>query len=97
MERQTIIDGLRAIIDADENIDVDVSSVNEDTQVDKIGFDSLSILEFMYEIENRFDVTMEVADLVEMKVVSDMIDHIQRGQTSGSQVAGDASPGDSAA
>jgi len=77
MERQTIIDGMRAIIDADENIDVDVSTVNEGTQVDKIGFDSLSILEFMYEIENRFNVTMEVSDLVEMKVVSDMIDHIQ--------------------
>ena len=78
MERQTIIDGLRAIIDADENIEVDVSNVNEDTRVDKIGFDSLSILEFMYEIENRFSVSMEVSDLVEMKVVSDMIDHIQQ-------------------
>ena len=69
MDRQNIIDEMRAIIDADENIEVDVSNVNEDTPVDKIGFDSLSILEFMYEIENRFGVTMEVRDLVEMKVV----------------------------
>ena len=79
MERHEIIDGMRAIIDADENIEVDVSSVDEGTRVDKIGFDSLSILEFMYEVENRFGVTMEVSDLVEMQVVSDMIDHIQAG------------------
>jgi len=78
MERQEIIDGMRAIIDADENIDVDVSNVREDTRVDKIGFDSLSILEFMYEVESRFGVTMEVSDLVEMTVVSDMIDHVQK-------------------
>ena len=80
MDRQKIIDEMRAIIDADENMDVDVGNVHEDTPVDKIGFDSLSILEFMYEIENRFGVSMEVRDLVEMKVVADMIDFIVAGR-----------------
>ena len=77
MERQKIIEQLREIIDADENIKVDVSGIGEETRVDKIGFDSLSILEFMYEIENRFSIEMGVTDLIEMQVVSDLIDHLE--------------------
>jgi acyl carrier protein len=77
MDREKIIDELRRIIDADENIQVDVSGVGEQTRLDKIGFDSLSILEFMYEVENRFSIDMEVGDLIEMQVVADLIDHLE--------------------
>ena len=78
MERQEIIDQLRAIIQADEHVEVDVSGVTEATRLDGIGFDSISILEFMYEIESRFSIELDVADLVEFVVVSDLIDHLEK-------------------
>jgi acyl carrier protein len=76
--RQKIIDELRRIIEEDDATKVDVSNVGEQTRIDKIGFDSLSILEFMYEIEHRFSIDMEVSDLVEMEVVADLVDHLER-------------------
>ena len=77
MTRDEITGLLKELLERDENVDVDVSKIDEKTPVSDIGFDSLSILEFMYEIENRFDVKIEVGDLIEMERVGDLINYLQ--------------------
>ena len=77
MKRDEIGRALRDLLERQEEIDVDIESITEDTRIDGIGFNSLSILDFMYEVETRFGVPMEVADLVEMEVVRDLIDHLE--------------------
>ena len=77
MKRDEIAQALRDLLERQEELDVDLDAITEDTRIDGIGFNSLSILDCMYEIENRFGVPMEVGDLVEMEVVRDLIDHLE--------------------
>jgi acyl carrier protein len=77
MNRDQITDALKTLLRKQEKIKMDVNSIGEETRIDRIGFDSISILDFMYEVENQFDTRMEVADLVRMEVVRDLIDHLQ--------------------
>ncbi len=77
MKRDEIAQSLRDLLERQEDLDVDVEAITEDTRIESIGFNSLSILDFMYEVETRFGVPMEVADLVEMELVRDLIDHLE--------------------
>ena len=60
-----------------EQVKIDVSAITEDTRIDRIGFDSISILDFIYDVEDRFRVQTEIADLVSMERVGDLIDYLE--------------------
>lgn len=76
--REDLVADLKDLLRRIEKIEVDVDSLTERTKIDSVGFDSLSILEFMYEVENHFGVEMEVSELVEMEVLGDLVDHVAR-------------------
>ena len=77
MTRDEIAVGLRDLLTRQGQVKVDVSSVTENTRLDRIGFDSISILDFIYDVEDRFRVQTEIADLVAMERVSDLIDYLE--------------------
>jgi acyl carrier protein len=77
MTRDEIVQGLRDLLTRQEQVKVDVSLIAEDTRIDKIGFDSISILDFIYDVEDRFGVRTEIADLVTMERVGDLIDYLE--------------------
>jgi acyl carrier protein len=77
MRRDEIVLGLRDLLTQQEQVKVDVSSITEHTRLDRIGFDSISILDFIYDVEDRFRVQTEIADLVAMERVSDLIDYLE--------------------
>jgi acyl carrier protein len=77
MTRDEIVQGLRDLQTRQEQVKVDVSLIAEDTRIDKIGFDSISILDFIYDVEDRFGVRTEIADLVTMERVGDLIDYLE--------------------
>jgi acyl carrier protein len=77
MNRDEIIRGLRDLLTRQEQIAVDVSAITEDTRIDRIGFDSISILDFIYDVEDRFGVQTEIADLVTMERVGDLIEYLE--------------------
>ena len=77
-KREEIISALRGLIKRQQQLKIDVESVGEETRIDRIGFDSLSILDFMYDVEERFRIRTEPADLVNMERVSDLIDYLER-------------------
>ena len=76
MNRIQIIETLKTLLGAQKKIKIDVHAVTETTRIDQMGFDSISILDFMYEVETAFDTRIEVADLVRMELVRDLIDHL---------------------
>lgn len=78
--RAEIAARLKELLRDQEEVQIDVDSLTEETEFDDIGFDSLSILDFMYEIEDRFDVQLEVKDLLEMHKVGDLVAHIEAKQ-----------------
>ena len=77
MTREDIISELRGLLRKQKQLKVDVDGIGTDTRFDQIGFDSLSILDFMYEVENRFGTFPEMAELVRMQKVSDLIDFLE--------------------
>jgi acyl carrier protein len=77
MTRDDIVRGLRDLLTRQEQVKVDVSAIAEDTRIDRIGFDSISILDFIYDVEDRFGVQTEIADLVTMERVGDLIDYLE--------------------
>jgi acyl carrier protein len=77
MTRQNIIEGLRELLRRHESLKVDVSTITEATRIDDVGFDSLSILDFMYDVESRFGIRLEASELIGMQVVRDLVDHVE--------------------
>ncbi|MGH7335844.1 MAG: phosphopantetheine-binding protein [Candidatus Rokuibacteriota bacterium] len=77
MTRDEIVVGLRDLLTRQEQVKVDVASISEGTRLDRIGFDSISILDFIYDVEDRFRIQTEIADLVAMERVSDLIDYLE--------------------
>ena len=56
MEHGEIETRLRGLLAKQSEVSVDVSAVDSATKIEDIGFDSVSILDFMYEIESELDV-----------------------------------------
>lgn len=77
MTKEDIVSSLRELLRKQKQLKVDVDAIQLDTRFDQIGFDSLSILDFMYDVENRFNVVPEMADLVRMQKVSDLIEYLR--------------------
>ena len=76
MTKEEIVSSLRELLRKQKQLKVDVEKIQLDTRFDQIGFDSLSILDFMYDVENRFNVVPEMADLVRMQKVNDLIEYL---------------------
>ena len=78
MTKEEIIHELRALLRQQKQIKMDIDGIGTDTRFDQIGFDSLSILDFMYEVEDRFGSIPDMAELVTMQKVSDLIDYLAK-------------------
>jgi len=76
MSKQEIISELRELLRKQKQLKVDVDAIGLETRFDQIGFDSLSILDFMYEVENRFGTFPEMAELVKMQKVDDLVEFL---------------------
>ena len=77
MTREQIIARLQSLLKQQKEFKGDVTAIHEDTKIDQMGFDSISILDFMYDIEADFQIQTEVADLVKMDRVKDLIDYLR--------------------
>ena len=75
--RSEIVEGFKECLQRLDGVGIDVESLAEDKRIDTVGFDSLSLLDFMYEVETAFGIEMDVSDLVEMNVVGDLIDLVE--------------------
>ena len=75
--RAELIATLKKLLGRNERLQVDLASIGEDTRIRDVGFDSLSILDLMYDIESEFGIQMEVTDLVDMEHVRDLLDYVQ--------------------
>ncbi|MFM1768541.1 MAG: Phosphopantetheine attachment site [Verrucomicrobiota bacterium] len=78
MSRDQIISGLKELLAQQKQLKADLSTLTEATRLADLGFDSITLLEFLYELETRFQVCLEVADLIRMERVRDLVDHLER-------------------
>lgn len=78
MTKDEIVSELRELLRKQKQLKVDVDTITLETRFDQIGFDSLSILDFLYDVETRFGAFPEMAELVKMQSVNDLIDYLEK-------------------
>jgi acyl carrier protein len=78
MTHEELLDGLKELLRRHKEIKADPGALTLDTRIDQIGFDSLSILDFIYDIEDRFKIQTQMADLVSMVTVRDLVNYVQQ-------------------
>jgi len=53
-----------------------VAAITGATRIDEIGLDSLAVLDFIYDVEDRFQIQIEIADLVALDRVTDLVAYV---------------------
>lgn len=76
MTHDEILGGLKELLQRHQQIKADPAALTLATRIDQIGFDSLSILDFIYDIEDRFQIQTQMADLVGMTTVGDLVNYL---------------------
>lgn len=76
MTHDDILTGLKELLQRHKQIKADPAALTLETRIDQIGFDSLSILDFIYDIEDRFSIQTQMADLVGMTTVGDLVSYL---------------------
>jgi acyl carrier protein len=76
--REQIVDALRELLARQEQLKVSVDTITLDSRIDRLGFDSLSVLDFVYDMESRFKVPIEIADLVALERVDELVEYLRR-------------------
>ncbi|HLV49533.1 MAG TPA: acyl carrier protein [Erysipelothrix sp.] len=60
-------------------LEVELESVTEDASIlDDLGADSIAVMEIVMELEEELDVEVPTDDILELKTVGDIIEHISK-------------------
>jgi acyl carrier protein len=77
MTRDQITENLRSLLRQQKQLKIDAEKISPESRIDAIGFDSITILDFVYDLEERFKVRIEMADLVGIRHVKDLIGYLE--------------------
>ncbi len=77
MTRQEIADKLRETMQSSSQEDVDWANVTEDAQIADLGFDSLSILDLVYDVQQSFNLEFGAEELIQVRSVADLVTFIE--------------------
>ena len=74
MNDTSIIARLRTLLRESSVEERDWDSVDETTTIESLGFDSLSMLDLLYEVEMEFGVKLEVKKVLATRTVGEVVD-----------------------
>ena len=77
MTRDEIFRQLGEVIVESAVEDVDWSTVNEDNTLESFGFDSLAVLDLIFDLESEFDVQIKAEEILEMKTIGDLVTFLE--------------------
>ena len=72
MTRQEVTEKLRMLMKKSSPKQVDWDSMTEQTDIAAMGFDSLSILDLIYDIQRGFDLEFDAEEVTGVKTVGDL-------------------------
>ena len=80
MTQLEIIEKLRAMMRKSSQAQVDWDAVNADSAISSLGFDSLSILDLVYDIQQEFGFEFEAEELVGVRTVGQLAAFLEKKQ-----------------
>lgn len=78
MENTEILQRLRSVMRGCSELSLDWDAVNTATPVAELGFDSLTMLDLLYDIQHEFGIQTEPEVLAEIKTVGDAVERIEK-------------------
>lgn len=78
MTRQEIVEKLRALMKSASREKVDWDKVTEQSDIRTLGFDSLSILDLVYDIQQSFGAEFDAEELAGVKTVADLVSFLEK-------------------
>lgn len=76
MSRQQIRQRLEDVLDQSSAEAVDWSVVTDETTIESFGFDSLSVLDLLFDLEQEFSIQIQAEDMLNIKSVGDLVDFL---------------------
>ena len=73
MDTNETLDRLRGVLEEASTQPIDWSALSVDTTVESLGFDSLSIRDVRYGIEQEFGMELEAGDVIDLQTVGELI------------------------
>ncbi len=73
MERSELLARLRGVLEDSATEPIDWSVLSEETTVESLGFDSLSILDVLYGIEQEFGIELDASDVMDLQTVGELV------------------------
>ena len=77
MERKEIYDRLGKILRESTASEVDWSTVDESTTIESLGFDSLTILDLLFDIDEEFELETNAKDILDIGTVGEMVTFLE--------------------
>jgi len=77
MSHDEIIEKLRNVMKESSEAKIDWDQAAAASTIESLGFDSLSILDLIYDIQQEFNVEFEAEDLVNVKTVNELADFLE--------------------
>ncbi|MEZ5330827.1 MAG: phosphopantetheine-binding protein [Thermoanaerobaculia bacterium] len=76
-DRAGILERLGAVLEESATEEVDWSTVDESTTLESFGFDSLAVLDLIFDLEQEFGVQIPAETMIRMKTVGDLVTFLE--------------------
>ncbi len=77
MIRDEILSKLRETMEASAPEPMDWDAITEETTIGELGFDSLSILDLIFDVQQAFGIDFEAQELVNINTVGELADFLE--------------------
>ena len=77
MIRDEILAKLRSTMEESAPAPMDLDAIGEETTIGELGFDSLSILDLIYDVQEAFGIEFEAQELVNVNTVGELADFLE--------------------
>ena len=78
MNRSEILTKLGEVIVDSSATEIEWSGVTEDTTLESFGFDSLAVLDLIFDLEDSFGTSIETEDMLAMKTAGDLVTYLEK-------------------
>ena len=78
MTRSEIFDKMRELMKNTSQVKANWDAITEADSIQSLGFDSLSVLDLIYEVQQTFNVELEAKEIVKVSTVGDMITLLEK-------------------
>ena len=77
MIREDILATLKETMETSAPVHMDWDSITEETTIGELGFDSLSILDLIFDVQQAFGIEFEAQELVNVNTVGELADFLE--------------------